>query len=250
MSGLSHRRKQLEDELSALGETAMLIEQFDGLVAGLLVSQEQISPSDWLPIVCGQDREDDQPVFDDVDHANRVLALTMEYHNDVALTLMRHPERYRPRYPIDERNGDAFWEIWIEGFAEAVSLWPEAWQEPLNADSDTTDAMLGMLALVEIVVGDKKDVSEALVDKLTRAAPELIPHCVVTLYHSRTAKTKPASIIDQAPRKIPSKTPSKIPSKTPGTTARPLAMPQRKVGRNEPCPCGSGKKYKKCCGIN
>jgi preprotein translocase subunit SecA len=24
----------------------------------------------------------------------------------------------------------------------------------------------------------------------------------------------------------------------------------RKVGRNEPCPCGSGKKYKKCCGVN
>ncbi|MGQ9571174.1 MAG: preprotein translocase subunit SecA [Thermodesulfovibrionales bacterium] len=24
----------------------------------------------------------------------------------------------------------------------------------------------------------------------------------------------------------------------------------RKIGRNEPCPCGSGKKYKKCCGIN
>ncbi len=24
---------------------------------------------------------------------------------------------------------------------------------------------------------------------------------------------------------------------------------EEKVGRNEPCPCGSGKKYKKCCGI-
>lgn len=24
----------------------------------------------------------------------------------------------------------------------------------------------------------------------------------------------------------------------------------RKIGRNEPCPCGSGKKYKKCCGVN
>ena len=24
----------------------------------------------------------------------------------------------------------------------------------------------------------------------------------------------------------------------------------RKVGRNDPCPCGSGKKYKKCCGVN
>jgi preprotein translocase subunit SecA len=25
---------------------------------------------------------------------------------------------------------------------------------------------------------------------------------------------------------------------------------KEKVGRNDPCPCGSGKKYKKCCGRN
>ncbi|MGI3187294.1 SEC-C metal-binding domain-containing protein, partial [Nioella aestuarii] len=24
----------------------------------------------------------------------------------------------------------------------------------------------------------------------------------------------------------------------------------KKVGRNTPCPCGSGRKYKHCCGIN
>ena len=24
----------------------------------------------------------------------------------------------------------------------------------------------------------------------------------------------------------------------------------KKVGRNDPCPCGSGKKYKKCCGAD
>jgi preprotein translocase subunit SecA len=24
----------------------------------------------------------------------------------------------------------------------------------------------------------------------------------------------------------------------------------QKIGRNDPCPCGSGKKYKKCCGKN
>jgi hypothetical protein len=27
----------------------------------------------------------------------------------------------------------------------------------------------------------------------------------------------------------------------------PAVNPQRKVGRNDPCPCGSGKKFKKCC---
>ncbi|MDM0116001.1 SEC-C metal-binding domain-containing protein [Variovorax sp. J22R133] len=26
------------------------------------------------------------------------------------------------------------------------------------------------------------------------------------------------------------------------------SRPQHKVRRNEPCPCGSGKKFKKCCG--
>jgi len=30
-------------------------------------------------------------------------------------------------------------------------------------------------------------------------------------------------------------------------SAEPLLNPWRNVGRNDPCPCGSGKKYKKCC---
>ena len=32
--------------------------------------------------------------------------------------------------------------------------------------------------------------------------------------------------------------------------AEPVKRKDKKVGRNEPCPCGSGKKYKKCCGAN
>ena len=27
-----------------------------------------------------------------------------------------------------------------------------------------------------------------------------------------------------------------------------VEMGRNKIGRNDPCPCGSGKKYKKCCG--
>lgn len=29
----------------------------------------------------------------------------------------------------------------------------------------------------------------------------------------------------------------------------PVKYESKKVGRNEPCPCGSGKKYKRCCGV-
>jgi uncharacterized protein len=37
-----------------------------------------------------------------------------------------------------------------------------------------------------------------------------------------------------------------VPKQTP-VTATPPEKPKT-VGRNDPCPCGSGKKYKKCCG--
>lgn len=30
----------------------------------------------------------------------------------------------------------------------------------------------------------------------------------------------------------------------------PFVRPVPKIGRNDPCPCGSGKKNKKCCGEN
>jgi uncharacterized protein len=29
--------------------------------------------------------------------------------------------------------------------------------------------------------------------------------------------------------------------------SQPFIRNERKIGRNEPCPCGSGKKYKQCC---
>ncbi|HOT21085.1 MAG TPA: SEC-C metal-binding domain-containing protein, partial [Sedimentibacter sp.] len=35
-----------------------------------------------------------------------------------------------------------------------------------------------------------------------------------------------------------------------GGRPQPLVKKEKKVGRNDPCPCGSGKKYKKCCGAN
>jgi preprotein translocase subunit SecA len=34
----------------------------------------------------------------------------------------------------------------------------------------------------------------------------------------------------------------------PEETLKPIERKERKIGRNEPCPCGSGKKYKHCCG--
>ncbi|MBU4140835.1 MAG: SEC-C domain-containing protein [Candidatus Omnitrophica bacterium] len=49
---------------------------------------------------------------------------------------------------------------------------------------------------------------------------------------------------------LPKQEPSEAPPAPATEAPRPFKREGRKVGRNEPCPCHSGKKYKKCCGKN
>lgn len=224
MSGLSRHIKQLDEELLALGEETMLLEELDGFIAGLLACPEPISPSDWLPIVWNES-SGQQPVFEDLGHANRVLGLVMEHYNSVARTLMERPDRYSPLFSVDTRNGDVLCELWIEGIEKAVALRPAAWKELLDADVNTAAAMSGMLMLADVARGEK-EVKDR--DALLAAAPDKIADWVVTLNEWRLANHE-AAVQGIDPR---------------------AAAPRKKVGRNEPCPCGSGKKYKKCCGLN
>jgi len=68
-----------------------------------------------------------------------------------------------------------------------------------------------------------------------------IQHDVVhTIYH--------VSLVKQAtPQRVPSAMAQVAAGRAGGSTARPQRA-GRKIGRNDPCPCGSGKKYKHCCG--
>lgn len=53
---------------------------------------------------------------------------------------------------------------------------------------------------------------------------------------------------DSRPRKVPEIRTPEAPPPDPGYVAPEPFVREPKIGRNDPCPCGSGKKYKKCCG--
>lgn len=226
---LSRSLRQLDEELLALGDETMLIEELDGFIAGLLVCPDLIKPSDWLPIIWNRDAGDQDPAFDNLDHVNRVLGLVMEHYNSVARTLMERPDRYSPLFAVDKRNGDILWELWVEGFEKAVKLHPAAWQKLLGADSDSAAAMSGMLTLADIARGDQR-MPQKESEALSATAPDNIARWVITLNEWRLANYHPLQ----------------------GTEiiSRPSPVPTKKIGRNDPCPCGSGKKYKKCCGLH
>jgi uncharacterized protein len=195
----------------------MLLEELDGFIAGLLLYPELITPGDWLPVVWHEDSTDQQPVFENLDHANRLLGLVMEHYNNVARSLMERPGRYSPLFSVDTRNGDILWELWIKGFKKAVALRPAAWKTLLDADVDTAAAMSGMLVLADIARGER-EVKDC--DVLQAAAPDKIADWVVTLNQWQLANHPTMQSIDP----------------------KAAASPRKKVGRNEPCPCGSGKK--------
>jgi uncharacterized protein len=229
MPGLSRRLKQLEQELLALGEETMLIEELDGFIAGLLVCPDLIKPGEWLPIVWSRDSGDPQPAFENLDHANRVLELIMEHYNGVARTLMERPDRYGPLFPVGDATVTSSGNSRSRGFEKAIELRPTAWQDLLNADTDTATAMRGMLGLVDVAHGDRR-VSRQDSKNLTATAPGSIARWIVTLNEWRLDNHHRMQGPDSIPR-------------------RPFAT-MNKIGRNDPCPCGSGKKYKRCCALH
>ncbi len=72
-------------------------------------------------------------------------------------------------------------------------------------------------------------------DDTARMIMSIMPKPQVELKRVEVAKPVTANYSDSSPAKAVNK---------------PVVNKTQKVGRNDPCPCGSGKKYKKCCGAN
>lgn len=219
------RLEELEELLSALPGEPMLASTLDGFIAGLLVCPTLVLPSEWLPEVWAADAATDSaPVFETEQQAKDVTRLIIAHYNAVARALQAGRGRYEVVYDVDTRNDDTMWEIWIEGFGRAMALRPSSWDSIAAADRGTRAALAGLQALIEIADGTSSR-AKTEIDELTKMAPDLIPTWVDDLHawHVAQARATPAK------------------SSMPGAS---------KIGRNEPCPCGSGRKYKKCCDAN
>ena len=198
----------------------MLLSELDGFLTGVLVCPDPILPGEWLQNVWGVDEGGVAPFEDPLDvqwFADAVMAR----YNEIVRDLGRG--KPQPIFDIDERNGDVLWEPWIAGFAEAMALRPDGWAALADGDElDAAEALSRMSMLIAITR------NESPLDSVQ-----------INAIHDEAA----ADLIDDVLRLHASRLRSGGSPAAPPTIARP-----GKVGRNEPCRCGSGKKFKRCCG--
>jgi len=220
MTGLPDYLDELDQLLLDQGDDWMLLTQLDGYLTGILVSPDPVPPSSWMKHIWAGDDGKGTPHFDTMGDFQHLIDLIMRHYNHVVASLAQ-PGAYEPLFDIDTRNDDILWEMWIDGFVQAMSLAPVGWRRAAASDDAGCKAALKGIAKLHAIAEGEARISRRKEDQWTREAPDLIPIWVEMLHAWRLEND-------------------------PGRPSSPM---QGKVGRNDPCPCGSGKKYKKCCGL-
>jgi len=69
------------------------------------------------------------------------------------------------------------------------------------------------------------------------------------VFRTRVSERKEVSVFEQTPQSyVHSEYSALKPQEEAAAKPATVTNTAEKTGRNEPCPCGSGKKFKKCCG--
>ena len=231
MSGMDEELDRLNDLLDQIPveREGMRLVEFDGYVAALIVCPEMILPSEWLPPVWGGDG-----VFEHIGEAEDIVGAVMGHYNRVAQALAEDPETYAPVLQVDPNGDDVVWAPWIDGFERAMRLRARAWEQIVLSDDEEAAASLNLILAMNEFSRGRSELSEEAIADLTLRAPTLIPDFVRNL----NVWTKSRWSAGRGPG-------GSVHGTGFGTDDAPNFG--RKVGRNDPCPCGSGRKYKHCC---
>ena len=206
--------------------TAMPALELDGYLTGVIVTPQAVPvrPSAWIGRLWG----DDDPIFADEAQINAALGAVALRYNTLIRDIDRSLERLEAERIVDHRplfvagdqkpSHDAV-RAWARGFWRAMALAPATWSK-LVEDEWTKVIIEPFVRFFDVGGLDSNEAPDDI-DNLLDAEAALIPLMILVL--RKLARIREAA-------------------------GRPAPLPRRvKIGRNDPCPCGSGKKYKRCC---
>ena len=116
-----------------------------------------------------------------------------------------------------------------------------------QSDVSITSAQTNEKAIEDVLTGDRELTSGQKIELQKRASVIMKPNPVISnLGKDGIVKIRADDTKTITPTKVKNPTMIHVENKE-NHNQTPDAL---KIGRNDPCPCGSGKKFKKCCGKN
>ena len=208
-------RSRLMELLDAKSEAhnTMRCDEVQGFMMALLSGPDALNPTNWLPEILGEESLFDAKERTEIERLVMAMAADMR---------MKLNEKILPDlWFYEDEAGNPDFYTWCNAYLYALDIVPTDWFEAVDQE-EFEDLFYPIMALGGIY--DDEENGEVILHlnekELTQLESDL-PHVLLDIYWYWQA------IINK-----------------PQTVRR----GGEKVGRNDPCPCSSGKKYKACCG--
>jgi len=200
----------------ATGEDSMDISMLDGFLTALAVGPNTLPPSQWMSLVWGGDI-----VWKSKQQAERMMSLVFRHANDILFYLRDEPDTFEPLLYERAHEGNTIPVIdeWCAGFVKGMALDEVNWR-PLVESEEGSEMLYPILLFGTESGWEELRDSPDLAEQNEEFAAKL-GDCVMAIqaWWLPTRKVQATALSDETI-----------------------------VGRNELCPCGSGKQFKKCCG--
>ncbi|PKM28026.1 MAG: YecA family protein [Gammaproteobacteria bacterium HGW-Gammaproteobacteria-12] len=186
--------------------------ELDGYFAAIVSGPRQVAPAVWYSAIWA----DQPPQWPSDKDGERFMKLAVELMSEAAYMLSEEPDDYEAIFLADD-NGKGEKLIvseWCAGYLRGATV--AGWLEQALPES-----VAAALALITLH-GDESgaETLKAMTDAEYDASTAMLEPAAVELYEYWQQNLQPVL---------------------------PVRRDDAKVGRNDPCTCGSGKKYKQCC---
>lgn len=195
-------------------EGVLDVSELDGMFTAVVSGPVSVLPSQWLPAVWG----DFEPLWKNKQEFEAVFSLMVRHMNDIVFALLDGTREFEPLFLERKVKGKTYTIVdeWCEGYCRGMALAAEQW----NAGGmDMAILLAPILAFTSETEWRAHDLANdrEIVNVRNAIAPN------AREIHAYWQKLRAAQ------------------------DATSVLQNRARVGRNDPCPCGSGKKFKKCC---
>ena len=212
----------------ATSDETMALSTLDGYLTAILIGPTTLNMSQWYSGIWG-DKQDDAPHFETPEQAQHIMELIMRHYNGIVWSLQHDPDAFEPLFDFVTFDRDTReyldGEMWAYGFMQGLELCGQDWKALLDDPRGHH-----WLNPIRLLGADSPEEDRALI-RTPEQREEVaagIPESVAAIYRFWLPHRQAIQELE---------------------LAKTYRREHPKVGRNDPCPCGSGKKFKKCCGM-